>query len=444
MKPKNLVSKNRDRSAAYDYNPTIAVVGLGYVGLPVALGFSKKYKVIGYDVKADRIHSLKQHVDTTNQVTSQSLIDASIEFTLDATRLHLCDVIIICVPTPLNEEREPDLSHLINASKTVGENMRRNTVIIYESTVFPGATEEVCIPILEKYSTLHCGQDFFVGYSPERINPGDTSHTFSTTAKIVAAQDKQTLDKIYALYQSVIDAEVFKASSIPVAEAAKLVENTQRDINIAFMNELSIIFRHLGLQTHEVLEAARTKWNFLPFNPGLVGGHCIGVDPYYFIYKAKQEGYTPELMTIARSVNDQMSTEVVSIVNRYIEEKGYNHNELKVGLLGLTFKEDVPDLRNSKSIEIGHKLQNDGLHVVAYDPIINQQELPEDFNLPIITKEDLINLDIIILAVSHQQFREMHDDDYTKLLQNNTGLIVDVKGLCTNRVLGESIEVISL
>lgn len=445
MKQKNQIEGNtRNNDIFKDYHPVIGVVGLGYVGLPVALGFSRRYRVIGYDIKLDRIQSLQKHIDDTNQVSRKALMDASIDFTNDENRLHECDVLIITVPTPLTLQQEPDLSYLVNASKTIGQNMKNDTIIIYESTVFPGATEEICIPILEEYSGFHCGKEFYVGYSPERINPGDKSHTFSNTEKIVAAIDKKTLEKIFYLYQSVIDAPVYKASSIQVAEAAKLVENTQRDINIAFMNELSNMFRHMGLNTHEVLDAAMTKWNFIPFNPGLVGGHCIGVDPFYFIYKSRQLGYNPELITIARELNDRMPAEIVSIIMNYVEEKGLVPSNLRIGLLGLTFKEDVPDLRNSKSIELARQLKEYEMNVLIYDPVMNHKDVPSEFDLSLVTWDQLTDLDLLILAVSHQEFRDKNEEDFIKLFNNQSGLIVDVKGICKDFDFGREIEVISL
>ncbi|GIO28081.1 nucleotide sugar dehydrogenase [Ornithinibacillus bavariensis] len=419
----------------------IGVVGLGYVGLPVALGFSRKFKVIGYDVNKERIHSLQHHIDNTREVSSKLLKESSITFTLDEKQLNSCHVIIVTVPTPLNANKEPDLSYLIAASTTIGKNMKRGTIIVYESTVYPGATEETCIPTLEKSSRLTCGEDFFVGYSPERINPGDKTHTFFNTEKIVAAQNKETLDKIYHLYQKVIDAEVHKVNSIKVAEAAKLVENTQRDINIAFMNELSLIFKQMGISTYDVLDAAKTKWNFTPFYPGLVGGHCIGVDPYYFIYKSKIKGYHPEFLETARKVNEHIPTIIVDTVLSYIDEHLDGDNQINIGILGLTFKENIPDIRNSKSVEIALTLADYGLNVYVHDPYVMPTDFPHQ--LKVVEWEELKDLSIVILAVPHQEYRNRKEIDFQKLFIDK-GLIIDIKGLFWQHHFPPFIKVISL
>ncbi|WP_245604702.1 nucleotide sugar dehydrogenase [Paucisalibacillus globulus] len=424
--------------------PIIGVVGLGYVGLPVALAFSQKYTVIGYDVNQDRVYSLQNHIDETREVPSEALVESSIDFTINEEQLSSCDVIIVTVPTPLNTCKDPDLSFLTNASTTIGKYMKSGTIVIYESTVYPGATEEVCIPILEKSSNLKCGQEFFIGYSPERINPGDRTHTFSNTAKIVAAQDNVTLEKIYLLYQNVIDAEVYQASSIKVAEATKLVENTQRDINIAYMNELSLIFRQMGINTQEVLDAAKTKWNFIPFNPGLVGGHCIGVDPYYFIYQSALKGYKPKFLELARQINESMTDVVTDIALEHVKEQQLKPSQIKVGVLGLTFKENVPDIRNSKSMEVAFKLAEYGFDVYTHDPYLNQKVIPEQDNLKHVEWDQLKDLDIVILAVPHQEYRSKKEVDFQKLLRKEEGMIIDIKGLVWKHKFSKNIQVINL
>ncbi|SET77132.1 UDP-N-acetyl-D-galactosamine dehydrogenase [Oceanobacillus limi] len=422
--------------------PTVGIVGLGYVGLPVALGFAKKYKVIGYDINNTRITSLKNHVDETKEVSESSLREAAIEFTIDPVKLEKCNVIIVTVPTPLNKYKEPELSHIIGASKTIGENLNKGTIVIYESTVFPGATEEICIPLLEHHSGLRSEVDFFVGYSPERINPGDKEHTFPTIEKVVAAQSKLALEEIYRLYQNVIDAKIHKASSIKVAEASKIVENTQRDINIAFMNELSIIFRNLGINTYEVLDAAKSKWNFLPFTPGLVGGHCIGVDPYYLIHKSKMEGYTPKFITTARYINDQMPTVIADFIVKYIDDRRQNHDLPRVGVLGITFKENVPDIRNSKAIEIIERLNNFGIEIYVHDPYVNEEVISAPIKL--VDWNQLNQLDIIILAVPHHVYLNKDVEEFVQLFRNKQGLIMDIKGVLQQFNIPEGIEVISL
>ncbi|MEN2768086.1 nucleotide sugar dehydrogenase [Ornithinibacillus xuwenensis] len=443
MKPKLAKMPGVTNNLFNERSFVIGVVGLGYVGLPVALGFSKKYQVIGFDINANRIQSLQQYVDETKEVTSQSLANSSIEFTTEEQRLNACHIIIVTVPTPLNSLKEPDLSFLTSASTIIGKNMQKGTIIIYESTVYPGATEEVCIPVLEESSGFLNGKEFFVGYSPERINPGDKTNTFTSIEKIVAAQDEAILEKVHQLYQSVIDANVYKATSIKVAEAAKIVENTQRDINIAYMNELALIFQQMGISTYEVLDAARTKWNFLPFSPGLVGGHCIGVDPYYFIYKSKEEGYVPEFISAARNINDRMPTVISDIVLDYLHKQNDNIDQMKIGILGLTFKENVADVRNSKAIEIVQNLVDYGLDVYCYDPCINQKDFA-DYGFNIVNWEQLSELDVVILAVSHQEFREMKEEDFIKLFRKNTGMLLDIKGLFWQHQFPNGIDVINL
>ncbi|GGA75988.1 nucleotide sugar dehydrogenase [Ornithinibacillus halotolerans] len=424
--------------------PVIGVVGLGYVGLPVSLGFSKRYQVIGYDINQERITSLKKSIDATNEVSKEELVDAAINFTTDEKELNSCDVIIVTVPTPLNVNNKPDLSYLSQASTVIGKNMKKDTIVIYESTVYPGTTEEVCIPILEENSNLKCGKEFHIGYSPERINPGDKTHTFFNTNKVVAAQDNNTLEEIFLLYQSVIHAQVYKASSIKVAEASKLVENTQRDFNIALMNELSLIFRQMGINTYDVLEAAKTKWNFIPFNPGLVGGHCIGVDPYYFIYKSTIEGYKPELIELARRLNERMSDVIVDLVWDEIRKRNLNKEEVKIGLLGLTFKENVPDIRNSKSIEIAKKLLDSGLDIYSHDPYIDSTTLFNEHGIKLYEWKELEEVNILIVAVPHQEYRDKGIVAYQNFFSDGEGTIIDIKDILRNRCFSKEINVITL
>ena len=355
--------------------PTVAVVGLGYVGLPVAVAFGRERPTIGYDLSRKRIENLRHMVDPTGEVTTAQLMEAKyLKATPYPAELAHADFIIVAVPTPINAARQPDFSPLESASETVGRYMKRGAIVIYESTVYPGATEEVCVPILEKFSGMRWRQDFHVGYSPERINPGDREHCFTKVLKVVSGDDAETLEKVADLYASVVKAGVYRASSIRVAEAAKVIENTQRDINIAFVNELSIIFDKLGLDTLEVLKAAGTKWNFLPFRPGLVGGHCIGVDPYYLTHKAELVGYHPEVILAGRRINDNMGSHIARKTVQQMIHAGRNIKGARVNLLGLTFKENVPDIRNSKVVDILRELQEFGVETHVHDPLAHPDE----------------------------------------------------------------------
>ena len=422
------MDKNMD-NFSHKNIPTIGVVGLGYVGLPVAFHFSKKYSVIGYDVNKQRIEQLNKNFDWNKEISVEELESSSITFSSDASTLRKCNFIIIAVPTPVLEDRTPDLTFLEMASSIVGENLSKGTIVIYESTVFPGATEEVCIPKLEEASNLLVGKDFFVGYSPERINPGDTENTFNTISKIVSAQDLVTLEKIYNLYQSVINAPVYKAESIKVAEAAKVVENTQRDINIALMNELSYIFNKLGIDTLEVLQAAKTKWNFLHFAPGLVGGHCIGVDPYYLIHKAKEVGYFPKFISSAREVNDEMPSFIMNSLEKILEEKSIKKTESVITILGVTFKQNVPDIRNSKSIELIKMLQDKSYLLQVCDPHACPDKFFKETGVILTPIRELKKSDVVILSVPHKEFYNLSIKDYSSLLKNSTGIILDIKGV---------------
>lgn len=405
--------------------PIIGVVGLGYVGLPVAVGFSEQFHVIGFDVDQTRVHELQNAMDRTGEISNDILKNADIEFTNEPVRLKQCNYIIVAVPTPVQSNKEPDLSYLIEASKLIGQHISRGTIIIYESTVYPGTTEEVCIPILDQYSQHKAGKDFYVGYSPERINPGDKEHTFKNNAKVVAGQDAYTLDKVYEIYQSVLSAEVYKASSIKVAEASKIVENAQRDVNIAFVNELSYIFEALDIDTYEVLNASKTKWNFAPYSPGLVGGHCIGVDPYYLIYKSKQEGYNPKLLSIARELNDSMPEYVIESLLKLMIKQKLNPYDTTITVLGITFKENIPDLRNSKALEIVDGLAELGLNIQVCDPNVDKSPFTNDY-IQFKKMDELSSSPIVILAVSHNEFK---DSDFLKrIIPSEKGIVMDLKG----------------
>ncbi|MBZ8174616.1 nucleotide sugar dehydrogenase [Staphylococcus delphini] len=405
----------------------IAVVGLGYVGLPVAISFGKKQKVIGFDINEQRISELKYHYDRTHEVTEQDLESADIDYTSDNQKLSEADFIIVAVPTPIDHHNQPDLTPLIKASETVGRALTPQTIVVYESTVYPGATEEECVPILEAFSGLKSGQDFYVGYSPERINPGDKKHTFETITKVVSGQTREVLDIVAEVYSSVVKAGVYKASSIKVAEAAKVIENTQRDVNIALMNELAIIFDKLDIDTNEVLAASGTKWNFLNFKPGLVGGHCIGVDPYYLTHKAQEVGHHPEVILAGRRINDNMSHFIVSNLIKALLKQGHEVQGITVNVLGLTFKENCPDLRNTKVIHIIEELKDYGLNVVVNDVEADNEESEKLFGFKLEEKENLKPADAIIFAVAHQEYIE--NKSYYLGLVKDKGIILDIKGM---------------
>jgi UDP-N-acetyl-D-glucosamine/UDP-N-acetyl-D-galactosamine dehydrogenase len=384
--------------------PAVAVIGLGYVGLPVAVAFGKERRTIGYDLSKKRVENLKHRVDVTGEVTGAELAAARHwRPTTDATELADADFIIVAVPTPINAARQPDLRPLESASETVGRHMKPGATVVYESTVYPGCTEEVCVPILERSSGMRWRQDFHVGYSPERINPGDKEHVFSKILKVVSGDDDDTLEKIARLYGSVVKAGVYRAPSIRVAEAAKVIENTQRDLNIAFVNELAIIFERLGIDTREVLKAAGTKWNFLPFRPGLVGGHCIGVDPYYLTHKAELAGYHPEVILAGRRINDGMGAHIARKTVQQMIHAGRNIKGARVNVLGLTFKENVPDIRNSKVIDIVRELAEFGVQTFVHDPMVAAEEALHEYGLRLSDWESLPAADALVLAVAHDQ-----------------------------------------
>jgi UDP-N-acetyl-D-glucosamine/UDP-N-acetyl-D-galactosamine dehydrogenase len=405
---------------------TVAVLGLGYVGLPVAVAFGRERRTIGYDLSKKRIENLKHRVDVTGEVSATELAEAKYwQPTADPAALREADFIIVAVPTPINAARQPDLRPLQSASETVGRHMKPGATVIYESTVYPGCTEEVCVPILERNSGMRWRQDFHVGYSPERINPGDKEHCFTRILKIVSGDDAGTLEKVAALYGSVVKAGVYRAPSIRVAEAAKVIENTQRDLNIAFVNELAIIFERLGLDTDEVLKAAGTKWNFLPFRPGLVGGHCIGVDPYYLTHKAELAGYHPEVILAGRRINDGMGSHIARKTVQQMIHAGRNIKGARVNILGLTFKENVPDIRNSKVIDIIRELHEFGVETFVHDPLVAAEEAVHEYGLKLSDWESLPAADALVLAVAHKAF--LQKEIRGKVVRG--GCVIDVKSV---------------
>jgi UDP-N-acetyl-D-galactosamine dehydrogenase len=405
----------------------VAVVGLGYVGLPLAVEFGKHHETIGFDLSEAKINSYRNFIDPTGEVATEELKAASkLRVTTDPSDLKTADSVIVAVPTPINDAHLPDFSPLIGASRTVGQNLKKGAIVVYESTVYPGATEEVCIPLLEQHSGLKWKKDFHVGYSPERINPGDKQHTLTRIVKVVSGDDADTLNRVAALYGSVITAGVHRASSIAVAEAAKVIENTQRDLNIALMNELALIFNKLGIDTLEVLQAAGTKWNFLPFRPGLVGGHCIGVDPYYLTYKAEMIGYHPEVILAGRRVNDNMGKFIAEQTIKQMIAAGSPIRGAKVNVLGLTFKEDVPDLRNSRVIDVINELRSYGVQVFVHDPVPAKDDAKHEYDIDLIDWNNLPMADAMVAAVAHRQFLKLPPATLAEKIVSN-GCFIDVK-----------------
>ena len=407
----------------------VAVVGLGYVGLPLAVALGDHFRVIGFDISGARIEELRRGEDSTREVESARLASARVEYTDDPTRLAEAGVIVVAVPTPIDGNRKPDLRPVVGASRTVGAHMSAGCVVAYESTVYPGLTEEVCVPLLEEQSGLTCGRDFTVGYSPERINPGDKVHTLETIVKVVAGQDSPTAELLTRFYGTVVTAGIHAASSIRVAEAAKVIENTQRDLNIALMNELALIFDRMDIDTSEVLQAAGTKWNFLPFRPGLVGGHCIGVDPYYLTFKAESIGYHPQVILAGRRINDGMGKFVAEKAIKAMIKAGCQIKGARVGLLGLTFKEDVPDLRNSRVEDIIHELVDYHVDVLVHDPLADTDEARDEYGVDLRPLEELRELDAVILAVSHAEFARLDAGQLQGMFRiPENGIVIDVKG----------------
>ncbi len=405
----------------------IAVVGLGYVGLPVAVAFGQQQKTTGFDINSTRVAELRAGHDATLEVEPSALAAADIEFTDDPAALRAADFLIVAVPTPIDEAKRPDMTPVIKASETVGANLSKGAIVVYESTVYPGATEEDCVPVLERVSGLKCGVDFFVGYSPERINPGDKEHTFTRITKVVSGQTPEVLEIVARVYESVVTAGVHRAANIRVAEAAKVIENTQRDLNIALMNELALIFQRMDIDTRDVLAAAGTKWNFLKFDPGLVGGHCIGVDPYYLTHKAQIVGYIPEVILAGRSINDNMGRYVAQQTVKRMIQSGLPVNGGVVTVLGLTFKEDVPDLRNTRVIDIIAELKDYGVNVQVCDPCAHPAEAEAEYGIRLLSKEDLAPAQAVILAVPHRQYLEAGWPGVVVHLAGQRGVVVDVK-----------------
>lgn len=409
---------------------SIAVVGLGYVGLPIAVAFGKIGPVVGFDVNKKKIEELQKGIDRTGEVSKEDLGFAQVRYTSEPADLKSTNFIIVAVPTPINDALQPDLTALQKASELIGRNLSRGAIVVYESTVYPGATEEICLPILEKASGMKAGVDFKLGYSPERINPGDKEHTLAKIIKVVSAQDQDALDIVADTYALVVTAGIHRASSIKVAEAAKVIENTQRDLNIALMNELSLIFHRLGIDTRSVLEAAGTKWNFLKFSPGLVGGHCIGVDPYYLTSKAESVGYHPEVILAGRRINNGMGKFVAEQTMKLLSQLSRPANELRVGVLGLTFKENVPDLRNSKVPDIIHELHEYGVQVLVHDPIAEEDEALAEYGIHLVEWDQLKDLDGLIVAVAHKRFSDLNLQNLLRPLRSrNQGVLIDVKSI---------------
>ncbi len=410
---------------------SISVIGLGYVGLPIALELAKMFNVIGFDINIDRIHMMKQGIDPSNELPPESFLNCSIAFTNDITELKKASFHIVAVPTPINKHNQPDLGPLINASNTLGEVIQKGDYIVFESTVYPGATEEDCVPIIEKKSGLQYKTDFKVGYSPERINPGDTLHTLTNITKIVSGCDSEALEQISLVYSKIVRAGIFKASSMKVAEAAKVIENTQRDLNIALMNELSIIFEKMELNTFEVLEAAGTKWNFLNFYPGLVGGHCVGVDPYYLTSKATELGHLPKVITAGRMVNDSMGEHIARLLVKKIIKLGKNPSNVKVLVMGITFKENVGDIRNSKAVNLIQELISYGIKVDIIDPFANKGSVKKDFGLTL-SETPSKEYSAIVTAVAHKPYINLDEQSFLDRLIEPK-ILFDVKGIYRNK-----------
>lgn len=423
----------------------ISVTGLGYVGLPLAVSFAKVADVIGYDMSQEKIKSYVDGIDVTKEVGDEALKETSVFFTSNEEDLKKAKFHIVAVPTPINADKTPNLNPLKSASKTLGNNLTKGSIVVYESTVYPGVTEEVCVPILEKESGLKCGIDFKVGYSPERINPGDKVHRLENIVKVVSGIDEESLVIIAKVYELVVQAGVYRAESIKVAEAAKVIENSQRDINIAFMNELSIIFNRLGIDTKAVLEAASTKWNFLNFTPGLVGGHCIGVDPYYLTYKAEKTGYHSQIILAGRKINDNMGKYVAENTVKLMIKANKQIKGATVAILGLTFKENCPDVRNTKVIDVINELKEYGINTVVHDPQANKKEVSDVYGIKLKELEDIKEVDAVILAVPHKEYKELTLKDISSLYNNNYAHIngneekddkkvfVDIKGMFSRK-----------
>mgnify|MGYP000942034477 FL=1 len=416
-----------------NHQTKLSVIGLGYVGLPIALEFAKTIDVIGFDIKPERVEMMKNNIDPSDEIPSSEFLNKRIQYTCKTEDLKAATFHIVAVPTPIDNHNLPDLTPLVKASETVGKILKKGDTVVFESTVYPGATEEDCIPIMEKFSGLKFPQDFNVGYSPERINPGDKVHTLTNTVKIVSGNTPEVLEEVAKIYELVIKAGVHRAPSIKVAEAAKIIENTQRDINIGLMNELSIIFGRMGINTLDVLEAAGTKWNFLKFQPGLVGGHCIGVDPYYLVHKAQEYKYHPQIIRAGRFVNDSMGSYVAKQCVKKLIKAGRNILDSKVLVMGVTFKENVTDIRNSKVVDIINELISYGLQVDAIDPHADAKQFEHEYNLPLAAGPKG-KYDAVILAVMHEAYMDMNEEKLAGMLTDNKGVVIDVKGILRHKV----------
>ena len=408
----------------------IAVVGLGYVGMPLAVAFAKKFRVIGFDIDAHKIEQYRAGRDATLEVGDEGVAQSKVGFTSDESRIREAGFVVVAVPTPINGDKTPDLTPVISASETVGRNLRPGAIVCYESTVYPGVTEDICAPVLERESGLVCGRDFHIAYSPERINPGDKVHTLSNIVKVVSGMDSQTLDQVKAVYDSIIDAGTFPVSSIKTAEAVKLVENSQRDINIAFMNEMSMVFERMGIDTNEVVDGMNTKWNALGFRPGLVGGHCIGVDPYYFVYEAERLGYTSQVVSAGRRVNDYMGNFVADMAIKRMVQAKLSPAESKVAILGVTFKENCPDVRNTRVVDIVNRLRDYGIEPVVVDPWADGDTVKRELGITL--ADSVADADCIIHAVAHREFREGGIEGIMNLFRAGAPasrkVLIDVKG----------------
>ena len=413
----------------------LSLVGLGYVGMPIAVAFGRKINVIGYDLNAQKVEQYRAGYDPTREVGDDVIKQANVEFTADETKLKEAKFHIVAVPTPVNDDHTPDLRPVEGASRTVGRNLVKGSIVVFESTVYPGVTEDICVPIMEKESGLTCGVDFKVGYSPERINPGDKVHRLETIVKIVSGMDEETLDTIAKVYELVVEAGVYRADSIKVAEAAKVIENSQRDINIAFMNELSIIFNKLGIDTKSVLEAAGTKWNFLNFFPGLVGGHCIGVDPYYLTYKAEEMGYHSQIILSGRRINDDMGRYVAENVVKNLIKADIAVKTARVAILGFTFKENCPDTRNTKVIDIVKELREYGIEPVIVDETADAQEAERLYGVKLAGREAVKDLDALVIAVAHEEFSHLSKEEIAGFFNqaHEKKVLVDIKGILNRR-----------
>lgn len=411
----------------------LAVVGLGYVGLPIAVAFAEKVNTMGFDINEEKIADYQNGIDPTQEVGDEKIKNTKLRFTTTEADLQQASFIIVAVPTPVNGDETPDLNPVVGASKIVGRNLSKGSIVVFESTVYPGVTEDICIPILEKESGLRCGEDFKIGYSPERINPGDKVHRLENITKIVSGMDADTLEEIAAVYELIIEAGVYKAESIKVAEAAKLVENSQRDINIAFMNEFAIVCELMGINTKSVIDAMNTKWNALGFYPGLVGGHCIGIDPYYFIYKAKMLGYHSQIIAAGRKINNSMGSFVADAVIKSLIQADQNVRHAKIYVFGITFKEDCPDIRNSRAFDVLKRLAEYGIQTKVVDPVADKKEEKREFGIDLVDMEEVHEADCLIFLVAHKQFKDLQpaeiDALYNQQLANNQRVIIDVKSI---------------